>query len=34
MLHSQLYDRAEVLLEMLSEFNSNNPWGIQVEAIS
>jgi len=32
--HSQLYDRAETLLEILSEFNTTNPWGIQVDAIA
>ena len=32
--HSQLYDRAEALLEILSEFNATNPWGIRVDAIA
>lgn len=32
--HSQLYDRAEALLEILSEFNTTNPWGIRVNAIA
>lgn len=32
--HSQQYDRAEVLEQIVSEFNASNPWGIQATAIS
>ncbi len=32
--HSQQYDRAAVLEEIVSEFNTSNPWGIQATAIA
>ena len=32
--HGQQYDREQVLLDLVAEFNASNPWSIQVQAVS